>query len=485
MAFFSLEFLFFFLVVFVFYYVIPQKYSYLWLLGASYFFYASWSLKYTFVLLVITIISFFVARLMRKWNKKLCLYCGVGLSIGVLYLFKFWKFWAEGLYILFGITDKSTGGIITIIAPVGISFYTLAAIGYMIDVYKGKIESESHITKYALFISFFPTVLSGPITRGGNFLKQIHAGAKFSYEKVKRGLLLIIWGYFLKLLIANRLAQIVDAVFASYTKQTGATLLIAMILYGVQLYADFSGYSYIAIGISHTLGFTITENFKQPYFAKDIKDFWGRWHISFSSWLKDYVYIPLGGNHCGKFRQYFNLFITFIVSGIWHGTGLQFLVWGGLHGIYQIISRACVPIKSRILDKLRIKRDCFSYHLFQSIITFGFVDLAWLFFRSESLYDALRYIKYILFNFQLGNTIFNKLYLAGYDVTRFYILLIEMLVLLLVDILHEKKVSLIGWLDLQNRAFRWMVYICILMVIVVGAIYDFGLEASTFIYTQF
>lgn len=485
MTFFSLKFFLFLLLVFVLYYIIPSKYRYIWLLASSYFFYASWSVKYAAVLCSITFISYCSARLMAKRNKKLCLYTGIAASFVILIAFKFWNFWAQGLYSVFGIADPRTGGIISITAPVGLSFFVLEAIGYMIDVYKGKFPCESNIGRYALFLSFFPTILSGPIERSTNLLRQIQEKCGFTYEKAKRGLLLILEGGCYKLLIANRLSLIVNAAFENPQDQTGATMMIAVILYGIQLYTDFAGYTYIALGIGNLFGFSLIENFKQPYFARSIKDFWGRWHISLSSWLKDYIYIPLGGNRRGKGRQYINLMVTFLVSGIWHGTGWQFVVWGILHGFYQIIAKATAPFRNAISSKVKVNRDCFSYRLLQIVVTFGLVDFAWLFFRSASVHQALSICKNILLHFQVGNTLSNKLYLVGYDEGRFILLLFEILLLLVVEILHEKKISVISLLNQQNKLFRWMVYMILCMALVIGVIYDYGVDASTFIYTRF
>ena len=485
MSLFSLKFICFFAIVFVFYYIITPKYQYIWLLAASYFFYATSNYKYLLVLLLVTEITYLSARLMSDKNKDICLWCGIICSLGILCFFKFWNFWAEGLSYFFHITDKNTGGIISIIAPVGLSFFVLQALGYLVDVYKGKAIAEKNFAKYALFVSFFPLILSGPIERSHNLLEQIRKGTIFSYETVKSGFCLMMWGYVLKLLIANRLSLIVDAAFEDYTTQTGATLLIAIILYGIQLYADFAGYSCIAIGVSRTLGINLIENFRQPYFSRSIMEFWGRWHISFSSWLRDYVYIPLGGNRVSKFRGYLNLLLTFLVSGLWHGTGWKYLAWGGLHGLYQIVGKMTLTTRNKITNALKIKTECFSYHLLQRVITFVLADFAWLFFRAPSLKGALMILKNIVFNFQLGNTIADKLYLTGYDIERFGLLLFEIAILFVVDYLHEKKVSIIRWLDAQNGIFRWGIYVFVCMALIVGVIHDYGLNASTFIYTQF
>ncbi len=487
MTFFSFKFLAFLIIVFVIYYFLPNVLKRVWLLIASYSFYASWSLKYTSVLFLITLISYLTALFVagNTKHRKVILSLGVVFSLAILILFKFWNFWAQGLKVIFGITDPATGGIMSIAAPIGLSFFVLTAIGYMVDVYREKIEPEKNIIKYALFISFFPNIMSGPIERGNNLLKQIRSDISFEYDNVKHGLLLMLWGYFLKLLIANRAAVIVDAAFETYTEQTGFTMCFAVVLYGLQLYADFAGYSNIAVGIAETLGYNLIVNFKQPYFAQDIKDFWSRWHISLSTWLRDYVYISLGGNRKGKIRQYLNLFLTFLVSGIWHGNGWTYMLWGCIHGFYQIISKLITPLKKAFHDKTHIKTDCFSYRFLHAIPNFIIVDFAWLFFRASTVTDAFNILKQIAGSFQLRSSLKSNLFLVGYDKWMFKVLLIELFIMFLVDLAHENKISITGWLNKQNKLFRWIIYIFIALILLTGIIRDYGLDASSFIYTRF
>jgi len=487
MSFFSFKFLIFLIIVFIIYYIIPKRLKNSWLLIASYVFYASWNLKYSAVLLFITLISYATALTLPRMRKgrKWLLSLGIAVSLVTLCVFKFWEFWMDGLRTIFGISDPATGGIISIAAPIGLSFFVLTAIGYMVDVYRGKYEPESNCIRYALFISFFPNIMSGPIERGSNLLKQIQSDISFEYDTVKHGLMLMLWGYFLKCLIANRAAVIVDAAFGSYVEQTGFTMLFAVFLYGIQLYADFAGYSYIALGIAETFGYHLLVNFRQPYFALDMKDFWSRWHISLSTWLKDYVYIPLGGNRKGKVRQYLNLFITFLVSGIWHGNGWTYMIWGCIHGLYQVLERLIYPLRKAFLDKSHIKTDCFSYRFFHAIPTFLLVDFAWLFFRSPSAQDAVAIIKQIAGNFQFQSSVTEKLFLVGCDQRMLTILVVELLALLLVDLLHESKISIMGWLNRQNKLFRWILYLSCVLILLIGMIHDYGLDASTFIYAQF
>ncbi len=504
MNFFSAGFLIFLGVVFVIDWALPGRYRYLWLLGASYFFYASWNLKYTAVLLGVTIVTYAASWFLSDKShsiksRRLVLGTGILVMAGLILVFKFWDFWYSGLTALFGISDPAEGGIMSIVAPIGLSFYVLAAIGYLADVHRDKIPMEKNFGKLALFLSFFPAVLSGPIERGTNLLRQINSPEDFDYDRAKKGILQILYGYFMKILVANRLAVIVDSAFAGYSEQTGATMTIAVILYGIQLYADFAGYSYIAIGIGRALGFDLIENFRQPYFSRGIGEFWSRWHISLSSWLRDYVYIPLGGNRKGRLRQYINLMITFLISGLWHGTGWQFIFWGGLHGIYQILAKAFVPLKLKtplkparpLKPETLVKPETPvptvrpGRRVLRALFTFALVDLAWLFFKASSIREGFDIIKLIVCSFHPRSTIVEGLFLCGFEPKRFAILVCEMLIVLAVDLIHENGRSVTALLNAWKKPLRWCVYICGIVAIIAGVVYDYGLDASSFIYARF
>ncbi len=471
MTLFSVEFLFFFCVTFIVYYLVKPQYRYIWLLIQGLIFYHSMGAKWLLVLLFVVAVSFFDALLINSFrNRSISAFffvTGVISLVGVLFCFRY------------------VSALDSIGSPIGLSFYTLASIGYLVDVYKGDCEGEHNIARYALFISFFPCVLSGPIERTGNLLVQLRKEVTFSYDKTKRGLLHMLLGFYIKLLIADRLAVIVNSAFDSYREQTGATMMFAVVLFGLQLYADFAGYSYIVIGLAETLGLSILENFRQPYFSTSIREFWGRWHISLSNWLKDYIYIPLGGNRSGKIRQYINLMITFVVSGIWHGRGTHYLIWGILHGLYQIIERIISPLRSLFNTKMRVRTNCLSYRFMRCLFTFCLVDFAWLFFRAPSTSIALGVIRMIVTEFRLGSTLSDRLYLVGYDYERFIILIAEIIVWFCIDCIHEKRVSLTGWLNKQNTLFRWTAYLAMAIILLVGIIHDYGESVSTFIYTRF
>ena len=273
-----------------------------------------------------------------------------------------------------------------VLLPVGISFYIFQAVGYAVDVYRGTIKAEKNFVVYALFISFFPQLVAGPIERAKNMLPQFREKHKFSYENFDAGLRLMIWGFFMKLCLADRVSTYVDAVYNNYMEHSGVSLLLATFFFTFQIYCDFAGYSLIAIGSSKMMGFTLMENFHRPYFAKSIKEFWRRWHISLSTWFKDYLYIPLGGNRVGHYRHLWNLFVTFLVSGIWHGANLTFVLWGSLHGLYQIVGIE----KNRLLPKINVSKRL--HAVFNCLVTFVLVMFAWIFFRANDLHSAFSII---------------------------------------------------------------------------------------------
>ena len=273
-----------------------------------------------------------------------------------------------------------------VLLPVGISFYIFQAVGYAVDVYRGTIKAEKNFVVYALFISFFPQLVAGPIERAKNMLPQFREKHKFSYENFDAGLRLMIWGFFMKLCVADRVSTYVDAVYNNYMEHSGVSLLLATFFFTFQIYCDFAGYSLIAIGSSKMMGFTLMENFHRPYFAKSIKEFWRRWHISLSTWFKDYLYIPLGGNRVGHYRHLWNLFVTFLVSGIWHGANLTFVLWGSLHGLYQIVGIE----KNRLLPKVNVSKRL--HAVFNCLVTFVLVMFAWIFFRANDLHSAFSII---------------------------------------------------------------------------------------------
>lgn len=468
MSFYSLGFMLFLPIVVWMYFAVPVKYKNIWLLLASYFFYACWSVKYVGILMVVTGVTYLCARVMQGKRKKIALFFCLTINLVPLLGMKAFSL--------------SNGFVI----PIGLSFYMLQALGYVIDVYREETKPEKNIINYALFVSFFPTILSGPIERSDNLLKQIQEGTSFSYERAKKGTLLIAFGFFEKILLADRIAAVVSYTYTNYIEFSGATILLVVILYAIQIYTDFAGYSYMALGIAKIFGFDLIQNFKQPYFAVNIREFWKRWHISLSQWLRDYVYISFGGSRCGKLKTYCNLMFTFLISGIWHGNGLKYLVWGGLHGGYQVIGRITEKGREHLKNRLHINTTCWSYRFFQGIITFLLVDFAWVFFSADSLSHALQLLHKIFFRFNLAGAVFVKEHLMlGLNESRWFLLVIELTAVFVIDLLHEKNISILSWLNRQNLLFRWAVYVALVFTVLVGELYNFGGESATFIYTRF
>lgn len=443
-------------------FILPRKYRYIWLFAASCFFYLSNDVRYAaglaFCIATTYMTGLLLGRACGGWRKVLLAFC---ISANVLAMFVF-------RYSLLNFAFM----------PVGMSFYTLQAMGYVIDVYRNRIAAERNPVKYGLYVAFFPTVMSGPIQRGTVLLQQIGEGRDFDYRKARSGLYYLLWGYLLKLVMANQLGGMVDFAYGSYETMPGAALLWATILYAVQLYCDFAGYSALAMGTAKILGFDIGDNFAQPYFAASVRDFWKRWHISLSSWLKDYVYIPLGGNRKGTCRKYVNLMLTFLVSGLWHGSGVTFLVWGALHGIYQVAAGG--------ISKRDGKEKSAAYRVLCALFTFVLVDFAWLFFRSESMTQAITVLYRILFCFHLKEMTYYGSYLLGGTKRQLLFMLLGTAIVFLVDFLHEKKISIEEITARRvNIVVRWTAYTALTLFLLFVIVRNYGQAASTFIYARF
>lgn len=334
MLFNSFQFAIFLPIVFMLYWALPNKFRWILMLMASYYFYMSWNSKYVILILSTTLISYLSAIIIEKQNmvqwKRCTLTCAAIICLGVLFFFKYFNFTSEFVTDLLSFFSIQINPVtLDLILPVGISFYTFQTLSYVIDVYKGEIEAEHHFGKYATFVSFFPQLVAGPIERTDSLLPQIKEEHKFDYDLASYGLKQMAWGYFKKIVIAETISQYAGKVYDNPQFFHGFSLVLAILLFSLQIYCDFSGYSDIAIGTAKLFGINLMTNFKSPYFSQSIREFWSRWHISLSSWFRDYVYIPLGGNRVGKIRNAINLMITFLVSGLWHGAKWTYVVWGG------------------------------------------------------------------------------------------------------------------------------------------------------------
>ncbi|MCD2345557.1 MBOAT family O-acyltransferase [Clostridium guangxiense] len=488
----SLEFLVFFFLVTTVYYIIPHKVRWIWILISSYYFYLQTSHpKYIILLLGTTFISYLSGLLIEASDKKQSekvkksvLIGSILCNIGFLFLFKYYDFFMD-------IAKQALASVhiyinmpkLGLALPVGISFYTFEAVGYIIDVYRRKIKAEKNLAKYALFIAFFPQLLAGPIERAKHMLSQFEAKHSFNYEKVKSGLLLILWGLFQKLVVADRLSKLVDTVFSNPDTYKGFNVVIASIFFTFQIYCDFSGYSDMAIGVARVLGFELTRNFERPYFSKSVREFWRRWHITLCSWFKDYLYIPLGGNRCSKIKNYRNIMIVFIVSGLWHGAALNFIVWGTLHGVYQVVEKILEPLKNKVVQKLKINDQAIWYKCSQVLITFILVDFAWIFFKANTLSTAVKLIKN-MFYFNPWVFTDGSLYNLGLTYKEFIISLLGIAVILAVNFLQRKNI-LYKELKDKNIAARWSVYLAIVVIIIIFGVYGPEYNPQQFIYFQF
>ncbi|MBO4659034.1 MAG: MBOAT family protein [Prevotella sp.] len=467
----SFNFIVIFPLIFLLYYVIPARFPKarnMFLLITSYLLYVQWKPSYTLVLLGVTLVTYFVALLLEKTkHPKRLLTAGMVLSLLPLAGFKYFNFINEsvgGFLSSCGI-DYHLAGLNWAI-PIGISFFTFQALGYLFDVYFKRIEAERDFLTYALFISFFPSILSGPINKAALVIPQLkRLRVHFDYPKAVEGLKMLLWGMFMKVVVADRVALFVDNVFPYYMNYRGSSCLLASFLYTIQIYADFGGYSLMALGVGKTLGFELTENFRRPYFSYSITDFWRRWHISLSTWLKDYVYIPLGGSHCSKARNYWNIFVTFLVSGIWHGANWTFVVWGILHGLFQIV------------EKMTRQNKC-SYGIIgksiKILITFLLVNFLWIFFRSSSIGDACGMISRIF-----SPSLFSSFSLSGPPTS--VLIVVSVVLLLLKDIRDEFFPTRFLLMNNKKPLVRWCTYVVLLFFILLTGVFN----SDQFIYANF
>ncbi len=494
MLFNSYEFLLYFPIVTIIYGIIPKQARKYWLLVASYYFYMQWNPYYISLILISTVLTYVGGRYIGSHREdikkaKACkntLIAVLIANLAILFVFKYTN-WV--LDMINGVTGAEMSLPVSIVLPVGISFYTFQALGYIIDVYRGDTVAEKNFITYALFVSFFPQLVAGPIERSKNLLTQIQSMDKikmWNYDRIVKGLITMLWGFFLKLVIADRVAIFVNTVFDNYYAYGTVELFLAAVGFSLQIYCDFASYSIIALGSAKVLGIELMENFNTPYFSRSIKEFWGRWHISLSGWFKDYVYIPLGGNRCSKPRHYLNLMITFLVSGLWHGANWTYVVWGAIHGIYQVIGIMLKPVKEAINKKLEINTKAASFAIGQILITSFLAMLAWIFFRANSLTQAVTYIGRMFTRYNPWVLYDGSIYNNGLDRTEILILIWACLALFIVSFIKRiANTTIDAFLMKQNLWFRWVVLFALIYSIVIYGVYGAGAGATQFIYFQF
>ena len=519
----SIEYIIFISIILLFYYIIPKSKRWILLLISSYIFYFLSSKKLTIFLIITTLSIYFIGRALNKSDeickkkcneiekterklikekykkkKKICILIGVLINVGILVGLKYTNFISQNInYLATFLNIKANIKLVNIILPLGISYYTLQAISYIVDVYRGKYKSDKHLGRLALFLVFFPQIVEGPIGRYDKLANQLYESKKFDVNNLKYGVQLLIWGYFKKMVIADRAGLYVNSIFNNYTNYSGLLIILAIMLYTLQIYAEFSGCMDIVRGVAKTFGIDLEENFKRPFFSKSIKEFWRRWHITLGAWLKEYVFYPISlskisikiNNFSSKhIKNYFNkiipvafsLFFVWFINGLWHGANWKYIVYGLYYYIIMIIGMIFEPVSKKIIDVLKINVKSRIYSIFQIIRTTVLVCIGMLIFRSESLKMAFQMLKSVI-----GYKDIDKFFTIGWQVGDGVIILISVIILFIIGILQEKGHSIRAELSKKNIAIRWLLYYGIIFSILIFGIYGQGYNPSSFIYGQF
>lgn len=491
MSFNSFDFVLFFPIVVLCYYGCPYRYRWLLLLGASYYFYASWKAEYLILIIISTLVDYWASLQMGKQEtrtqRRPFLIFSILSNIGILFSFKYFNFFNDSFRALFNqfnlLYDIPA---LRVLLPIGISFYTFQSLAYSIEVYRGKQKPERHVGIFALYVAFFPQLVAGPIERPQNLLPQFYKHVTFDAARAASGLQLMIWGFFKKLVVADQLALFVNEVFGTPQDYPGWFFWIAMYAFTFQVYCDFSGYSDIAVGAARVMGYDLMENFRRPFLANSLRNLWRRWHISLLTWFRDYLYIPLGGNRVGQWRLYCNVFVVFTVSGLWHGADWTFVLFGALHGIYLIIGHATASWRNQVWKRIMTRRPGYTVAgmrwdwekirtVFAIIITFHLFALSLLLFRANTITDAVFMLRNLLNFSDLGTfpLIFKYNLMVGFGAAFF---------MEVVHVIEEQKGSTMNALLARSPWwFRWATY-CVL----VWGLLLFGYYGGTdFIYFQF
>jgi len=484
MLFNSLSFLFFFPIVTLCFFLLPHAFRWFLLLVASCYFYMFFKPVYILILFFTIIIDYYAGILIEQQQdqkkKKSYLLMSLIANIGILAVFKYYNFINLNISHLLSVADvRNPIPFLSILLPIGLSFHTFQAMSYTIEVYRGKQKAERHFGIYALYVMFYPQLVAGPIERPQNVLHQFHEKKYFDAIRANSGLRLMLLGFFKKIVIADNLSPIVDRVFNNPSQHNGITALMGAVFFTVQIYADFSGYSDIAIGSARVMGFDLMKNFNLPYFSASIRDFWSRWHISLSTWFRDYLYIPLGGNKKGKLKQYLNQFIVFMISGLWHGANWTFVIWGALHGSFLIIENIFNGFKINFFELMPVR-------FIRRIFTLLLVVLAWVFFRAKSVSEAAEIIKKIITDIpnsvmalKNGKPVFAPLH---FDNSKsLFLILIGISCFFFMEFLREKNF----FKKIFNRIsfLRWSVYYTMVVFVIISL--SLKVSEAPFIYFQF
>ena len=491
MLFNSIDYILFLPVVVAAYFATPHRYRWVLLLAASYYFYMCWKAEYVFLILASTAIDYVagirIAAVTRQSKRRAWLTASLVSNLGILFAFKYYNFFGESMRAAFEHFNLFYHmPVFDALLPVGISFYTFQSMSYTIDVYCKKREPERHAGIFALYVSFFPQLVAGPIERSTHLIPQFYVRRQFDYDRAASGLRLILWGMFKKVVIADQLAVVVDLVYANPQDYPEVPILLATYFFAMQIYCDFSGYTDIARGSARILGYDLMENFRRPYLATSIRDFWGRWHISLSTWFRDYLYVPLGGNRVEAGRWAINVFVVFVVSGLWHGANWTFLVWGSLHGAYLLVGQWTKPMRAWFSRFPCLNRAERLHNALRILVTFHLVLLGWVFFRANSVADAEYILGALLNPVTTVKAIVDHtmetgwLTQAGLQPGAVVLMAASVPFLLIVQYAQEKH-GLNAAIVAQPAWVRWLLYLAGTLAIAnLGAI-----EEVPFIYFQF
>lgn len=488
MLFNSFEFLLFFPIVTILYFILPHKLRWVLLLISSCIFYMAFIPKYILILAFTITIDYFIGIVLEKITgdrRKVFLTISILSNIGILFVFKYFNFFNSNMLKIADYFDWNYPiQSLKIILPIGLSFHTFQSLSYIIEVYRGNQKAERNFGIFALYVMFYPQLVAGPIERPQNLLKQFYERHYFEIDRVTDGLKLMLWGLFKKVVIADRLALFVNQVYGNPENYIGLQLFTATLFFAFQIYCDFSGYSDIAIGAAKVMGFSLMTNFDRPYLSKSIAEFWRRWHISLSTWFKDYVYIPLGGNRCSASRRYFNLFITFLLSGLWHGANWTYIIWGAINGCYQIVSLITKDFRKKIVTYVKLDKFPYVHNAIQVVITFSLTVFAWIFFRAANFHQAIYILRNMFVDvFDLGSL--NSVVKVAEEIQLLnkegLILSLLLIVFLVIIELIQRNIVIRQAIDKRFPHLKWLVYYAgIFTIIIIGQF-----SKAQFIYFQF
>lgn len=497
MLFNSFEFLIFFPAVTFLYFYLPHSYRWFLLLTASCIFYMAFIPIYIFILLITILIDYFAGIWIEKSHgkrKKFILAVSILSTCLVLFIFKYFNFFNSSFASFAELFHwHYSAKTLSLILPIGLSFHTFQSLSYVIEVYRGKQKAEHNFGIYALYVMFYPQLVAGPIERPQNLLHQFYGEHKFDYYQFTNGLKLMLWGLFKKIVIADRLAVYVNQVYNNPTAYEGITLIIATFFFAFQIYCDFSGYSDIAIGAAQTMGFKLMDNFNRPYFSKSISEFWKRWHISLSTWFKDYLYLSLGGNRVSIPRWYFNLFFTFLISGLWHGANLTYIVWGALNGFYLVFGLITQPLRKELVKSIGLANFPLFHKYLQVGITFLLITFSWIFFRANSIQDAFYIVTHLfsgvgsflsnlitrIHELGGGKNLLQPIFLDRPN-SEFYIMVLCIVFMEFVHVIQRHQ-SIRHMLSEKPIWLRWSLY----YVLIFGIVFLGAFSSTQFIYFQF